>query len=229
MVQQLLDNKHLSSVFNNECELLNSILKLHNNDKDIELDPMYFRGMFYREFINKPKYRFDINPLSKDVEKANAKELPIKSESINCMILDPPFLFEIRNRKSSSYAGNTHGILKGFGELEDLYKGILKESYRILKNKGILIFKCQDYTDSKTTMTHCFVYKWATELGFYAKDIVILVNPTNKIYHKDLKQRHFRKIHSYFWVFQKEEYPDVIYGSEEERREIEQENESKVK
>jgi hypothetical protein len=51
-------------------------------------------------------------------------------------------------------------------------------------------------------MTHCFVYEWAIRYGFYAKDIAILVKP-NKITNPNTKQRHLRKIHTYFWIFKK--------------------------
>ena len=189
------------TIFQDEQELLKAIIKIHCQE-GIELDPMCFKKNFYKE-VKEPKYKFDINPLSEDIKKADAKKLPIKSETINCMILDPPFLFEIRNRKNSNYGANTHGILKGFEELEKLYKGIIKEAYRVLKKKGFLIFKCQDFTDSKTTMSHCFVWKWALELGFYPKDLAILHLPKNKVYNSNLQQRHFRKTHSYFWIFQK--------------------------
>ena len=191
----------IKSVFDNEQELLKAIIQIHCPE-GIELDPMCFKKNFYKE-IPEPKYKFDINPLSEDIKKSDARKLPLYSMTLNSMILDPPFLFEIRKRKNNNYGANTHGLLKGFKELEKLYKGILKEAYRILKNKGILIFKCQDFTDSKTTMTHCFVWKWALKQGFYAKDLAILYLPKNKIANSRLNQRHLRKVHSYFWIFQK--------------------------
>ncbi len=79
----------------------------------------------------------------------------------------------------------------------------MKAAYRILKKGGLLIFKCQDFTDSKTTMVHCHVYNWAIELGFYPKDLAILSLKKGKIYNSNLKQRHLRKIHSYFWILKK--------------------------
>jgi ubiquinone/menaquinone biosynthesis C-methylase UbiE len=72
------------------------------------------------------------------------------------------------------------GILKDFNELKDNYTAILKEARRVLKFNGVLVFKCQDFTDSKTTMTHSYVYNWAVTQGFYAKDLAILVRP-NKV------------------------------------------------
>jgi len=192
--------KHYKSVFENEQELLQALIDIHLGGKKIELDPMYFKGNFYKDGIEQPFYKFDINPQLEGVLKANAGYLPMRNEHINNIILDPPFLFEIRNRKNSNYAYNTHTCYKGFEELKNVYIKIIKEAHRVLKNKGVLIFKCQDYTDSKTTMTHAFVYNWAIEQGFYAKDLAILVKP-NKVYNPNTTQRHLRKIHTYFWVF----------------------------
>ncbi len=191
----------IQSVYQNEQELLKAIIKIHLDGGKIELDPMYFKGNFYKE-IPKPDYCYDINPLSEDVLGGDATNLHwIKDNIISSMILDPPFMFGIHGKSDRYYSSKTHGIFKNFQELEKLYKKIIQEAYRILKPKGILIFKCQDYTDSKTTMTHCLVYNWATELGFYAKDLAILWLPKNKIYNSKLKQRHLRKTHSYFWIF----------------------------
>ena len=94
-------------------------------------------------------------------------------------------------------------MFDNFAELKKCYQGILSEAYRILKRNGLLIFKCQDYTDNRTTMTHCLVWMWAVQIGFYAKDIAILNLPIAKIHNGNLVQRHLRKSHCYFWVFQK--------------------------
>ena len=190
------------SVFDNEQKLLKAVLELHNNNRAIYLDPMYFKGNFYKD-IPQPDVKFDIKPINNSIMKGDARHLPFKDNSIESIILDPPFMFGIHGKAEQYYSSRTHGIFKGFNELIELYQGILKEAHRILKKKGTLIFKCQDYTDSKSTMTHCFVWTWAIELGFYAKDLAVLNNPKNKVYNPNLKQRHFRKVHSYFWIFKK--------------------------
>lgn len=191
-------SKHHKSVFTNEQELLSSLIELHS-PWGIEIDPMFFKGNFYKDGIAMPPYRFDINPQVDGVEKADARILPFVDNMFNSMILDPPFMFGIHGKSEKYYSSRTHGIMS-WEELSALYKDILREASRVLKERGVLIFKCQDYTDSKTTMTHALVYNWATELGFYAKDIAILVKP-NKVYNGNTTQRHLRKIHTYFWVF----------------------------
>jgi len=194
--------KHYKSVFENEQELLRAIQTIHLDGNDFQCDPMYFKGNFYKDGINPPKYKFDLNPQVDGVEMSDATKLPLKDNSLDNIILDPPFLFGIHGKTENYYSSKTHTIFRDFDELMECYKGIISEAYRVLKLNGILIFKCQDYTDSSTTMTHCHTYLWATNNHFYAKDLVILVKP-NKIYNGNTTQRHFRKIHTYFWIFQK--------------------------
>jgi len=197
-------SKHITSVFDNEPECIKAILDIHNGGKPIDLDPMFFKGGFYKSgAVERPRLTFDLVPRDGQVIEANAEALPLISGSIDTMILDPLFLFGIHGNAGKYYTSRTMGIFKDFAALENHYKAIIKEAHRLLKNKGLLIFKCQDYTDSKTTMTHCLVYEWAKAAGFYAKDIAILNIPQTKIYNPNLTQRHFRKTHCYFWVFQK--------------------------
>lgn len=194
-------SKHYKSVFDNEQDLLKALIDIHMGGEDIELDPMYFKGNFYKDGVAEPRYKFDLNPQKLGVEQADARNLPLPDNSIERMVLDPPFLFGIHGKTKNYYSSKTHTIFKDFDELADCYRGIFDEARRVLKPKGKLIFKCQDYTDSKTTMTHCFVHNVGRSKDFYAKDLAILVKP-NKVYNGNTTQRHLRKIHTYFWVFE---------------------------
>lgn len=191
---------HKPSVFTDEQELLSAILEIHHEGNPIELDPMYHKGGFYKERVQRPQYIFDIQPLREECPKGDAEHLPIADAAIGCMVLDPLFLFGVHGKAKEYNISKNMGILPNFRELKRHYQAILREAYRVLARNGLLIFKCQDYTDSKTTMTHCLVYNWASEIGFYAKDLAILVRE-HKIYNPNVKQKHFRKIHTYFWVF----------------------------
>lgn len=198
-------NKHTYSFFENEQDCIKALLDIHNAGNDIELDPMYNQGMFYKSVLNKPKFRYDLNATKNgyDAQQGDATDLPLPDNSISCMILDPPFMFGTHGQTKNNVINKRYTMFDTFDEMKECYKNILKESYRVLDKKGILIFKCQDYTDSKTTMTHCLVWQWAIENGFYPKDIAILNLPKAKIYNSNLKQKHLRKTHCYFWVFEK--------------------------
>lgn len=199
----LFEPKHTYSVFDNEDKLLGALLDIHCEGKDIDLDPMYNKGHFYRGWVNKPPLRFDLNAEQKgyDAKNGDATHLPIKDGSIGVMILDPPFMFGRHGKTDENRVQKRYTMFDTWKDLERCYKGALKEASRVLRKRGVLIFKCQDYTDSKTTMTHCLVYEWAVSEGFYAKDIAILNLNQPKIYNGNLKQKHLRKTHCYFWVF----------------------------
>lgn len=198
--------KHYKSVFENEQELLKALIDLHLDGKDIECDPMYFKGNFYKDGVNRPKYYCDRNPQVSDCIQGNsleiAKTFGIEYGTLNSIILDPPFMIGNRPSQKKYYSSMTHTIYKDLNELYNAYAGMLLEAKSCLKKGGIIIFKCQDYTDSKTTMTHCLVWELAEKLKLYPKDLAILVKP-NKITNPLTKQRHLRKIHTYFWVFQR--------------------------
>tara|TARA_R100001244_G_scaffold785_1_gene1469 strand:+ start:246 stop:869 length:624 start_codon:yes stop_codon:yes gene_type:complete len=200
--QNLFGKKIIRSVSFNEQEIIRDILYLHCNNNPIECDPTYSIGNFYKKGLTKPKYKFDIEPQTKEVIKSCSTNLPLNDNSINVLMFDPPFMFEKRNRENKNIMNKRFSMYNnGFEELKHHYKKSLLEFSRVLNTKGILIFKCQDYTDSKITLTHTYVYKWAEEVGFSAKDLFILLSK-GAIANKNLKQRHARKYHSYFYVFE---------------------------
>ena len=160
---------------------------------------MYFKGNFWKNGLNKPKYKFDINPQVDDCEKGDATNLPLENEALKSIILDPPFLFGVHGKTKEYYS--SHTIFNTFDDLYITYMVNNSQAFRVKEQRNIDISMSKTYTDSGTTMTHDIVYTIATCNGFYAKDIAILVKP-NKIYNGNTKQRHLRKIHTYFWVFE---------------------------
>lgn len=195
-------SKHFYSVFEDETQLLRAILSVHCGGADtFDADPFYFKGNFYKT-IHEPDLVYDINPQYDFVKKCDVRDVWMQPgfNNLNSIILDPPFMFGSRKTQKEYYSSKTHTIFETFEKLEECYKNALHSAKVGLKKGGVCVFKCQDFTDSKTTMTHCFVKEWAEEKGFYAKDLAILVKP-NKVYNGNLQQRHLRKVHTYFWVF----------------------------
>jgi hypothetical protein len=194
----------ISSVQETDKEILQSISKMHLQDEWFELDPCFSSGKFYRD-LPEPKYKFDKSPQREDVLQNDliTQQLPFDKNTLKSIIFDPPFMFGVHGQTKNNQMNKRFSMFQNFAELEKMYKSSLNQFYEILKPKGILAFKCQDYTDSKTTLTHCFVYNWALENGFYAKDLFILNRKGGKIYNPNLTQRHARKAHCYWFVFQK--------------------------
>ena len=92
--------------------------------------------------------------------------------------------------------------LRTHKDIIQLYMDGAKEAHRLLKDKGILIIKCQDEIESSKQ-------KWShIELmsipGFLAEDLFILVRSGGVLIDKRWKkQYHSRKNHSYFVVLRK--------------------------
>ena len=68
-----------------------------------------------------------------------------------------------------------------------------------------IYYKCQDKVSSgKQYMSHVFVMDTAVETGFYPKDLFVLLAKNRLVADWQTKnQKHARKFHSYFCVFQK--------------------------
>ena len=200
----------IKSISYDQSEIIKWILDLHVPSHRIDCDPTYSKGNFYKGTgIDPPRLRFDISPQSLDVEYGDSRCLPLDSESLDCMMFDPPFL--ATTGKSLSVDDGSNKINKRFGvypderSLHQFYIDSLHEAHRVLKQNGILIFKCQDKISSgKQYMSHVFVMNEAVKAGFYPKDLFILLAKNRLVADWQSKnQKNSRKYHSYFWAFQK--------------------------
>jgi len=198
----------VKSISYNQQEIIKWILDLHCQTS-IELDATYGRGNFYKGNFEEPKLKFDLHYQMEGVKKANAKDLPLKNSSLNTIMFDPPFL--ATKGKSLKIDDESNKINKRFTvypteiKLHQFYIDSLKEFYRILKPDGILIFKCQDKVSSgKQYFSHVFIINEAEKIGYYTKDLFILLVKNRIIANWQIKnQKNARKYHSYFIVFEK--------------------------
>jgi len=190
----------------NQHEIIKDIISLHLDGCDIELDPTYSKGNFYKVTgINQPKYKSDLYPQDEQTIKSNANQLPFENGSIKSIMFDPPFLAGYTKEKPTGLIGER---FHGFRYMRDVwawYDECLVEHHRILSARGTLIFKCQDTVSSgKQHFSHVHVMNKASELGFYVKDLFILLAKNRIVGHNHSNQKHARKFHSYFLVLQKQ-------------------------
>ena len=202
----------IKTVSYDQEEIIKNIIKLFCPE-GIELDPTFSKGNFYKN-IPQPKYCYDLEPQTANTIKADCRNLPHESNSVKSLMFDPPFV-------AAQPTGNPEGIItKRFGfykniqtEMWNLYHDSLKEFYRILKPNGILVFKCQDTIDSsKQYFSHVEIINYACSLGFYPKDLFILIAKNRIIGATHHVQQHARKYHSYFIVFIKQDSPVEYTG-----------------
>lgn len=204
-----IQNEIIKSVSYDQTEIIDGILKLYSKNNQIDLDPTYSKGKFYDNTgIKVPTYCFDINPQTPNCKEADCRNLPLKDECVEVMMFDPPFLAttgkSLQGTDENNIINKRFGVYPSEKELHQFYVDSLREAYRVIKPNGILIFKCQDKVSSgKQYMSHNFIINAATKVGFYPKDIFILVARNRLIANWQRNQQHSRKYHSYFLVFQK--------------------------
>lgn len=203
----------IKSISFSNTEIIKNILDLHVPSHKIDLDPCYSTGVFYNSgFIPQPTLKYDIYPQAKGVKKADCRHLPLKDASLECIMFDPPFVVngEVKGEEASGVIARRFSFFNSSKEMTSFYKESLKEFYRLLKPKGILIFKCQDIVSGGVNyMPHCYIHNMAFKLGFYPKDLFIL-EARSRLINLDKTQRHARKFHCYFWVFEKGGKRDYI-------------------
>lgn len=194
------------SVSDDQHEILRAIRHLHL-DGDYEADITYGNGRFWKD-LPEPTWRSDIEQLSDDVVAASSDALPLDDSSLGNVVFDPPFLTYVRagrNGNGKMVMAQRFGGYWRYDELADHYRATLVECHRVLRPKGILVFKCQDIIHNhKMHATHANVIEWAKPM-FRLRDLFILTGGGNlPAPNRRGKQRHARISHSYFLVLENE-------------------------
>lgn len=173
--QMVKQRKVIKSISYSQEEIIQWIMDLYCPN-GFELDPTYSKGYFYKK-LPEPKLKFDIEPQVEGVEQADCQNLPIRPDSVNSIMFDPPFVAGFSNKSDGGIIRKRFGSYKTIQhELWTMYRNALKEFYRILRPNGILVFKCQDVIDSsKQYLSHVEIINYAVSLGFYPKDLFVFL------------------------------------------------------
>ena len=228
----------IRSISYNQHEILYNIMQLHNDGKPFDCDPTYSIGNFYGKFnindtngetisveIPQPKYKFDVNPQVDGVEKIEPLgKLPLEDNSIDSICIDLPFVISCGpSMKTPDYDENGNKVKNNMisrrfasfypvAELLQTYKFFIEEAYRVLKDEGLMCFKCQNtITGSRFLASPYFSRMIAESIGFDTLDEFILLAKNRLVSGKIKQQQHARSFHSYFLVFKKSLKKKVTY------------------
>ena len=207
----------LSAHIGNNADVFPQILKLHVPTGSIIADVTYGKGAFWRR-VRTEDYVLHASDIA---DGTDCRKLPYDDDSLDCVVLDPPYMEGFYRKNESEKAGaGTHQAFrdhysngseepvsngaKWHGAVLDMYKQSGSESYRVLRKKGILIVKCQDEVSAnRQHLTHVEIINEYARMGFYCKDLFVVVRPNKPGVSRIKKQNHARKNHSYFLVFEK--------------------------
>lgn len=209
----------LSANVDGNAEIFPQILELHVPKNSLIADVTWGNGVFWQN-VSENDYRLLATDIADGVD---CRHLPYENETIDCVILDPPYMegfyrkFAEQKAASGSHSafaeaysnGNekndddeNSGTKKWHAAVTDMYFKAGKEALRVLRKKGVLIVKCQDEVSAgKQWLTHVEIINKYEKYGFYTKDLFVVVRNNRPSVSRLITQKHARKNHSYFLVF----------------------------
>jgi hypothetical protein len=199
-----------------------AVLDLHVPEGALIADVTYGKGVFWRKVVT-DRYRVigsDISKEAWDVSMmADCRVLPYPSGILDCVVLDPPYMEGFYRESKSQKAGSgTHRSFRSYyangtekpegpkwqAAVHHFYFQAGAEADRVLRDEGVLIVKCQDAVSAnRQNLTHVILVNEYEKMGFYAKDLFVVVRKNKPGVSRIKNQVHARKNHSYFLVFVK--------------------------
>ena len=206
----------LSAHLSGNAEVFPQLLALHVPKGSKVADVTHGGGVFWR---NVPSGDYDLH--ATDIaDGVDCRALPYEDGGFDALVLDPPYMEGLLRADAAHKAGGgTHAAFRSFysngdersgdgpkwhAAVLDLYVRAGREAHRVLRDRGVLIVKCQDEVSAnRQWLTHVEIINAYAAMGFYAKDLFVVMRQNRAGVARLIRQVHARKNHSYFLVFVK--------------------------
>jgi hypothetical protein len=195
-----------SSYVGTNGEIFPCVLSLYVEPGSCVADVTYGKGAFWRN-VPDGTYTLLTSDLSTGID---CRALPYETCSLDCVVFDPPYAhtpggtFHTNHQNYENYyKNNESSSSKKYHEaVIDLYFTAAKEAWRVLKEGGVYIVKCQDEVcANRQRFTHVEIINELQTYGFVAEDLFVVTRNGKPGVSCLLTQAHARKNHSYFLVF----------------------------
>ena len=123
-----------------------NLLKRYTRENDLVVDPMCGSGttIDVAEDLGRRVRGFDLNPYRDDIEKADARALPMPDESVDFVFVDPPYSTNLKYSDDPRCIGKLDAHETDyFSALDEVYDQI----HRVLKNRRYMaVYLCDVWT-----------------------------------------------------------------------------------
>ena len=206
----------MSAYVSGNADVFPQILDLHVAPGSLIADVTYGGGVFWSK-VQAMKYRACFSDIAGGID---CRHLPYADGELDALVLDPPYMEGLLRKTTGHLAGQgnyaqfreyySNGDAQSEHEPKwhaavlNLYCQAGAEAHRCLREGGTLIVKCQDEVSAnRQWLTHVEIINEYALLGFYCKDLFVIVRQNKAAISRLKKQVHARKNHSYFLVFVK--------------------------
>lgn len=196
----------LSAYQGTNDEVFPHVISMYVAPGSVVADVTFGKGVFWKDV---PQNLYELRPT--DVSTGvDCRDLPYDDKSIDCVVFDPPYMHtpggtaHVGHQNFENYYQNNQASSdKKYHEaVLDLYYTAADEAFRVLKDGGIYIVKCQDEVcANRQRLTHVELINELALKGFVVEDLFVVVRRGRPGVSRALVQAHARKNHSYFLVF----------------------------
>lgn len=219
-------NVVMSAHLGGNADVFPQILDLHVPDGSRIADVTYGSGVFWSK-VDLSRYELLPTDISMGVD---CRALPYSDGYLDALVLDPPYMEGLLRDKKDHKAGNgSYSAFRNYysngdensktwerpdgkpapkwhAAVRELYYYAAVEAWRTLRAGGVFIVKCQDEVSAnRQWLTHVEIINDCEGMGFYTKDLFLVMRVNKAGVSRIKKQVHARKNHSYFLVFVKPE------------------------
>ena len=227
-------NVVMSAHLGGNADVFPQILDLHVPDGSRIADVTYGSGVFWSK-VDLSRYELLPTDISMGVD---CRALPYEDGYLDALVLDPPYMEGLLRDTKEHKAGNgSYSAFRNYysngdensrtwerpdgkpapkwhAAVRELYYYAALEAWRTLRPGGVFIVKCQDEVSAnKQWLTHVEIINDCEGMGFYTKDLFVVMRLNKAGVSRIKKQVHARKNHSYFLVFVKPEPKKTRRGS----------------
>lgn len=163
-----------------------NLLQRYTKPSETVLDPMCGSGttLDVCKDLKRTGVGFDISPQRADVKKADARQLPLKNDSIDFVFVDPPYSTHVKYSGDPQCIGELDAREGGYYEAME---EVIAELYRVLKDdKYLALYVSDSFTKGKAFCPIGFELFLRMSRLFEPVDIIAVTR-----HNKKLKRNHW--------------------------------------